>query len=121
MYDARFYVFQEGEETGFALDETDSFQSHFILMQPTEFNLDDDGIYEMIFSGRLGFTVPIQTGLLFDTIGGPNDCSRQPPPEGAGAGTGPPGSCTWPHSRLPSHRRLLYTLPSTMALPAPCQ
>jgi len=31
MYDARFYVYQEGEETGFALDETDSIRSYFIL------------------------------------------------------------------------------------------
>jgi cysteine-rich repeat protein len=79
MYDARFLIYQEGEETGFALDETDSSRSDFILMQPAEFNPDDDGTYEMIFTGLLNFTVPIQTNFLFDTIGGPDDvCTLVP-------------------------------------------
>jgi cysteine-rich repeat protein len=79
MYDARFSLYQEGEETGFALDETDPIRNYFILVQPTEFNLDDDGTYEMIFAGHLNFTVPIQRSLLFDTIGGDNDVCTEVP------------------------------------------
>jgi len=79
MYDARFWLSQEGQETGFALDETDSVRTGFTLIQLTEFNPDDDGIYEMIFSGQLGFVEPIQTHLLIDTIGGDNDvCTLVP-------------------------------------------
>ncbi len=31
MFDARFYLWQEGQATGFALDETDSFRGDFLL------------------------------------------------------------------------------------------
>jgi cysteine-rich repeat protein len=79
MFDARFWLLQEGEETGLVLDETDPSRGDFILMQPTEFNLDDDGIYEMVFTGLLGFVEPIQTHLVIDTIGGGNDvCTLVP-------------------------------------------
>lgn len=73
MYDARFWLWQEGQATGFALDETDSVRTGFTLIQPTEFNPNDDGIYEMVFSGLLGFVEPIQAHLLIDTIGGGDD------------------------------------------------
>ncbi len=79
MFDARYLLYQEGQSTGFDLDETDSFRGTFFLEQPTELNPDDDGIYEMIFTGQLGFVEPIQTHLLFDTIGGDNDvCTLVP-------------------------------------------
>jgi len=80
MYDARSYVSQEGQETGFNLDEN-GYLTGFQLFQP-EFNLNDDGIYEMIFTGELlspSDQQSIQTHLLFDTIGGANDvCTLVP-------------------------------------------
>lgn len=79
MYDARFLIYQEHPETGFDLDETDWTRNYFILIQPTEFHLADDGIYAMVFSGQLNFVEPIQTYLLFDTVGGDNDvCTLVP-------------------------------------------
>jgi hypothetical protein len=75
MYDARFYVFQEGQESGFTLDENGGYLTGFQLFQP-EFNLNDDGIYEMIFTGELlsqSNQQSTQTHLLIDTIGGDDD------------------------------------------------
>ncbi len=43
MFDARFWLFQERQVTGFTYDETDPVFTGFILTQPTGFNADDDG------------------------------------------------------------------------------
>ena len=68
MFDTRFWLFQEREGSGFDFDETDPVFSGFILTQPTGFNATDDGRYELVFMGLLGFVEPIQAHLLIDTI-----------------------------------------------------
>ena len=78
MFDARFWLYQRADATGWALDETDSVRTDFSLINPVEFRAADDGEYQLIFSGLLGFVEPIQTSIRIDTLGGPRDiCTLQ--------------------------------------------
>lgn len=78
MFDARWFVYQAGSG-GWQPDESDSFRGTFVLNTPESFRVGDEGAYQIVFVGQLGFVTPIQTSLTFDTdgIAAPDLCPLQ--------------------------------------------
>jgi len=75
IWDARYWLYQRSDASGWALDETDSVRTSFVLINPVEFRAVDDGEYQLIFGGLLGFTeeIQMQTSIRIDTLGGIRD------------------------------------------------
>jgi len=68
MFDARWFVYQ-ANSVGWQPDESDNFRGTFVLNTPESFHVVDEGLYQIVFVGQLGFVTPIQTTLTFDTEG----------------------------------------------------
>jgi hypothetical protein len=78
LFDVRWYIYQRGP-FGWQPDETSSFWGQFVYDPPT-LDVFDDGIYQVIVIGQLGFVDAIQAvSLTFDTTGaGPDLCTLAP-------------------------------------------
>ena len=75
IYDARFWLYQRSDAAGWQYDETDPIFTALLPAGSYTFNFraTDNGEYQMIFNGMLGFVDPIQTSIRIDTLGGPRD------------------------------------------------